>query len=605
MVTVTQLPDGMLSLKANYYYRNRLKAIPTAFFNNQTKNWIIQNFMLGTLEKKFNGELVYKTPRWVILNEPMPDMSKMYEIQDKTIKCPDLKLKPYDYQEYGIRFMIDKILKHGFVINSDDVGLGKTLSSIGTIKWFVENKNMKKILVLTKKAAKSQWAEEFRKFTDLDREFNIDYTKATAAQRKKAYKAFQDADKAILISNYHVFLNDTDLFLNMDIDFVVIDEVHEVKTRTGKMNNNIMKVCSGKPTVFLTGTPIMSRPEDIFGVVQIADRKYFGEWSKFSKTFLVYADTNYGYMSIGAKNLDVLRDMVQDIIIRRTEYEVSLSLPEVVTSKIVCPMDNTQKELIKEMQVQQKDIDDKMAKIQAKINTGRKNGSDVSTLEQQYVKLEASGKAYIAGKQAAATDPRMFSMSTSRIFNSIGASIVPKTYKMSSKTEAILDTIEDILSNQEKVIVFSKFKTSAKLMAEDIKKKFKCKVLMYTGDESEKVRDENKRLFWEDDTCNIIIGTEAMSASLNLQCAKYVINIDQPDTAAIKTQRIGRSRRIGAAHSSTIVYDFITVDQDGNVKSKDEERLENIEKNMDLTDALINLDESQQKALVEAMKGSA
>jgi Mg/Co/Ni transporter MgtE len=35
--------------------------------------------------------------------------------------------------------------------------------------------------------------------------------------------------------------------------------------------------------------------------------------------------------------------------------------------------------------------------------------------------------------------------------------------------------------------------------------------------------------------------------------------------------------------------------------SKDEERLQNIVKNQDLTDALVSLDEAQQKALINAM----
>jgi hypothetical protein len=39
-----------------------------------------------------------------------------------------------------------------------------------------------------------------------------------------------------------------------------------------------------------------------------------------------------------------------------------------------------------------------------------------------------------------------------------------------------------------------------------------------------------------------------------------------------------------------------------NVKSKDEERLENIEKNKDLSDALISIDNSQRQALINAMK---
>ena len=38
-------------------------------------------------------------------------------------------------------------------------------------------------------------------------------------------------------------------------------------------------------------------------------------------------------------------------------------------------------------------------------------------------------------------------------------------------------------------------------------------------------------------------------------------------------------------------------------KSKDEERIENISKNADLTDALVSIDEAQRIALINAMKG--
>ena len=131
MLTLTQLHNGQLSIKADYFYRNRIKnAVPSALFDQNTKQWIVPFCTLGLLEKEFQGELVYKTPRWVMLNQPMPDMSAMYKISDSSIKSPTLKLKPYDYQDYGIRFMIDKILQRGFVLNADDVGLGKTIQAI-------------------------------------------------------------------------------------------------------------------------------------------------------------------------------------------------------------------------------------------------------------------------------------------------------------------------------------------------------------------------------------------------------------------------------------------------------------------------------------------
>jgi superfamily II DNA/RNA helicase len=136
---------------------------------------------------------------------------------------------------------------------------------------------------------------------------------------------------------------------------------------------------------------------------------------------------------------------------------------------------------------------------------------------------------------------------------------------------------------------------------EDIKKNLKENVLLYTGSENEEERIIAKKLFTDTLDHNILIGTDAMSESLNLQVAKYVINIDQPDTCAIKVQRLGRVRRAGSTFKDVVIYDMITEDS-GDIKSKDEERLKNIQKNQDLSGALIDIDESQRIALINAMK---
>ena len=936
MLTITQLPNKKLSIKADYYYRDRIKKIPTAMYDYNTTQWIVEDFMLGTLENNFAGELVYKTPRWVILNQPMPDMSAMYQITDKSLMAPSLKLKPYDYQDYGIRFMIDKILKRGFVLNADDVGLGKchgkgtkilmadgtikcvenikvgerlmgddgtprnvlslahgqeqmykitlrngdsftcneshilslqvsagnrykqyrggdiinisikdylqlpewvkekvlkaykkpvdnfgwnnhgfdiepymyglwlgdgnsrhfsftinnndseviqyikdyairhnleireanengdcttyhlhkgatnslpykelnmvhasacngkhvfptykyadkatrlqvlaglldtdghlvdnvyeiatkyedlkedilfiarslgfsvswnpkivngktyyrifisgntdiipvllsrkkatsrkqkknpllysftveplgvgdyygftldgnhlyllgdftvthnTIQTIATLKWFVENKNVHKILIICKKSIKKQWIDELQKFTDLDNVFLMTKTGSTAAQRKKAYNEFNQASEAILVTNYHSFLNDTALFQQMNIDFVVIDEVHSVKARTGKLNNNIAKITYGKPTVFLTGTPIMSKPEDIFGIIQMVDPTYFGKWSEFCKTFLTI-DTGgrYGTRVVGAKNLDTLRQLVQDIVIRRTEYEVNLQLPKTRVQRIDCPMDGVQEKLLMEIQKTQESIADAMDKLKV-------NNTIPDHNREKAEQLEARSKALIAARQAASTDPRLFALSYSKMMKDTFGSFVPASYKMSNKTESILDTVEDIVRNGDKVILFTKFRTCAVMLKKDIENVVGADVLLYTGAEGDDERDRAVDLFKNTTVCNILIGTEAMAEGLNLQCAKYVINIDQPDTLAIKTQRIGRARRAGSQYDSVIVYDMIT-GSTPKANSKDEERLQNIMNNQDLTDALVSIDESQRIALIKAMKGS-
>ena len=598
MLTVTQLQTGQLGIKADYFYRTRLKNIPTAKFDAESKLWIIESYMLGTLEREFAGELVYKTPRWVILKQPMPDMSAMYQISDSSIEVPKLRLNPYDYQDYGIRFMIDKILQEGFVLNADDVGLGKTIQTIATMKWFIENKGVNKILIICKKSIKKQWIDEINKFTDIGITFVMDKTGDTPAKRKKAYDVFSVNPQGILVTNYHTFLNDTALFQRMKIDFVVIDEVHSVKARTGKLNNNIAKITYGKPTVFLTGTPIMSKPEDIFGIIQMVSPNYFGKWTNFAKKFLTIDNNSvFGSRVVGAKNLDELRTLIQNIVIRRTEYEVSIQLPKTIISQVNCPMDKTQENILVEIQKAQDNITTKVENIKA--------STSLTTLEKEekIAKLEAQSKSLIAARQAASSDPRMFNMSSSKAMRNTYGQLIPASYKMSSKTEAILDCVEDIINNSNKVILFTKFKTCAKLIATDIQKHLKQNVLLYTGEEDEVLRDIAIDSFKNKDDYNILIGTEAMAEGLNLQVAKYVINIDQPDTFAIKTQRIGRARRTGSQFDNVVVYDMIT-DNSASANSKDIERLENINKNQDLSDALVSIDEAQRVALIEAMKGT-
>lgn len=934
MLTITQLLNGQLSIKADYFYRNRIKdAVPSALFDQNTKQWIVPFCTLGLLEKEFQGELVYKTPRWVMLNQPMPDMSAMYKISDSSIKSPVLKLKPYDYQDYGIRFMIDKILKRGFVLNADDVGLGKchgkgtkilmadgtiknvedikvgerlmgdngtprnvlslahgqeqmykitlrngdsftcneshilslqvsagnrykqyrggdivnisikdylqlpewvkekvlkaykkpidnfgwnnhgfdiepymyglwlgdgnsrhfsftinnndteviqyiknyavkhnleireanengdcttyhlhkgtanslpykelnlvhvsahngkhvfptykyadritrlqvlaglldtdghlvdnvyeittkfeelkedilfiarslgfsvswspkivnkktyyrifisgdtdtipvllprkkatlrkqkknpllysftveplgmgdyygftldgnhlyllgdftvthnTIQTIATIKWFIENRGVEKVLIICKKSIKKQWLDEIHKFTDIGQSFKMYRTGSTAAQRKKAYDDFNKAQKGILVTNYHSFLNDTQLFQNMKIDFVVIDEVHSVKARTGKLNNNIAKITTGKPTVFLTGTPIMSRPEDIFGIVQMVDPSYFGKWTTFQKEFLTM-DYNgrFGVRVVGAKNLDKLRALVQDIVIRRTEYEVSIQLPKTVMIKKDCQMDATQEKILMAIAEKTEDIANQLDSI-------KKSNMPEDIKQDKLLQLDGQSKGLIAARQAASTDPRLFLTSTSKMMRDTFGKMIPASYKMSDKTESILDTVQDIVDNSEKVILFTKFRTCATMIANDIQNILKEPVLLYTGAEDDAAREQAVDYFKNTSTYDILIGTEAMAEGLNLQCAKYVINIDQPDTLAIKTQRIGRARRAGSVYNNVVVFDMIT-NSTNHAKSKDEERLENIANNADLTDALVSIDDAQRKALIDEM----
>lgn len=592
MLITTKINDSFLSVQFNYCaeYISRIKTIPGVSFDGNSKKWLVPIGAFDYYEDEFKGEILYNTPKWMITGEPAPDYSKMYQI-DNSIKVPHLKVTPYDYQRFGIRFMIDKLNKQKFVINADGVGLGKTLQAIGTMKHYIENENYSRILIVCKKSLKKQWCDEIDKFTDLSKSMYVVSTKTSKAKRFKTYEELNNHKKAILVTNYHTVMNDATELSKLGFDMVIIDEAHCVKARTGVINKSITEAC--KPAckvIFLTGTPVMSKPDDLFGIVQIADKKYFGAWKDFKARYVKEQLQGRYINTVGYMNLDELRDKVQNIIIRRTEFEVTLQLPQTVEKEIKVGMDSTQRKIQDLINEDRKKISMELDALELK-----KNKPGVAEMIAQ---KDGISKGLIAALQAVANDPRLFEMSKSGMMKKRYAPMVGNSYKSSEKMEALVELVDEVLQSDEKIIIFSKFERCCRLIRDDVQRTLNVPVLLYTGDVSDDERDKNIDTFKNSSNHNIIVLTDAGAEGLNLQVSNHVVNFDQPDTPAIKTQRGGRARRVGSAYNRVFTYDIITED------SKDVERLENIKKASSLFNSLVGLDNEQGEALKKAMANS-
>lgn len=590
MLTVTlDSSKHKLNIQSAYPYGTRIKQLFGAKWNPAIKMWQVPRECLLQLISNFKGELYFKTPLWEIKGEPAPDVIGDYEL-DARIKLPEMRLQLYPYQQYGAKFMIDRLDKHRFVINADGCGLGKTPQTIASIKWYVQNRGVSKILLVVKKSIKTQWAQEISKFSDIADTHTVITTEESKKKRENAYKAAKAAEKVVLVTNYHNFLNDTAMIKEIGFDFAVVDEAHCVKSKDGIMNNNIAKVIKNVPTVFLTGTPIMSRPGDIFGIISMSDPYYFNryvsadeQWDAFKSRYIV---TNYSYGHenvIGAKHLDELRDFCQQVTIRRTINEVAISMPDVVEKLMTIQPDELQKAMQKLCLTDEQDSKETYDSYEGR--------NDDYSSEQKF-KLQNYMKGLTAIKQVMADDPSIMRLSKSSMVKKY-AKEVPSKYSQSPKTEAILDTVSEILDSGEKVILFSRFMTVGKYISSKIESTLKVKTLMYTGDENQEERDKNTDLFRHTPDHNILIGTDAMAEGLNLEQARHIINIDLPDTNAIYAQRVGRARRVSSEYSTVIVYNFVTAE------SYDMNRLANLNRTKNLDDALVSANAAQSKALAK------
>ena len=556
MVTVELNNFGELDLYAHYEYRGKLHQVPGSRFDYRRKCWTAPLSSLPYLESVMPGQIYYKTPRWALYGEEKPEERENYYYGRKP--APNLLYKPYNYQEKGISFMIDRVLKFGFALNADSMGLGKTIQSIGTLKWFVENQNVKKVLIICKKSIKTQWAEEIKKFTGWDKKIFI--TKDDKKKRDRIYAEAESSEEYILITNYHNFLNDSEEIKALGPDFCIVDEAHSVKSHSGKMNRNIAKVTCGRKTVLLTGTPIMASPEDIYGIVSLASDKIFGTFNDYERRYLVVQFGVYGREVIGAKNLDELHAKISSFMIRRTRDDVSLELPERTTSVIRTECDEVQKKMYEYVQARKTIIDTRKEEI---LNKYKSEDFVLGKVRDLVETINEQEKMFIATQQFISDDPNCFSvLNPEKGVNREMVDMLPEKYRMSAKTDAVLDLVEDIVTGNEKVIIFTHFSSAAKLLAKRIMEKFKNNKAyipkLYTGAECDEVRDRNISSFRNDPNVHILIGTDAMSEGLNLQVAKFLINYEQADTNAQREQRIGRIERIGSEHSNIVVYDVVT-----------------------------------------------
>ena len=568
MITVKLRKDENIEMSAHFAYRKRCAAIPGAVFNRTTKTWIMPKSSLRYILKNFKGELFFKTPLWKIKGEEKPIINPLeFNYIGREVDIPNLALEPYEYQEAGIKFMIDRLNNIGFCINGDKVGLGKTLQSLAALKWYMENRGVRKALIICKKSLKAQWQEETPRITGI-KDMLIEVTGDTKRKRQKAYDAIKASNRGILITNYQSFLNDSKDIYALNFDFYIIDEAHCVKH--GKMNKNISEVINSKPTILLTGTPILSSPEDVHGIVSLANKKYLGTYDEFEKKYLVIDYGIYGRQIIGVKNLDTLKEKLNLVYISRTASQVFAkdstndnTPPKVMYSTITVTMDEVQKKMYDYIYTL---IDKLDAEKEELISSHGIN--DITQLAID--NLNDKGKQYLASLQYVSNDAACINFTNQDVLLTKSLKkLLPGDYQLSQKTEETLALIEEIISSDDdKVIVFCHYASTAKMLKAWIKRAFSEEVLLYTGEEREDERTRNIELFKTSEDYKILIATEAAAEGLNLQVVKYMIHYEQADTYAQKHQRIGRIARIGSPYKAVISYDIITENSRDSIKIK-------------------------------------
>lgn len=510
--------DPLNEYRISWYYPESLPdevaQLIHRYFGDKTfiKEDNVKNF-LPFLEEVSAAEQIMVRP------EVLGKIDKAYEeevlqwVEDNhEIPYAGINADLYPYQKKGVEFFT---YKTGGIL-ADEMGLGKTLQAIVIAVAKKSIFSFKRTLIVCPASLKDQWKREIEKFSG---EKALIVT-GTPDERALQYTT---SDHYFLIANYESVLRDSMAINKAGIDFLILDEAQRIKNFETKTANAIKRV-QKKHVLVLTGTPIENRLSDLYSVMQVVDEEFLGPLWEFSYQHCLF-DTQSLNKINGYYDLHELKKKLKSVLLRREKRKVLEQLPN----------------------VSQKDVFVKLGQLQ-----------------QEYHAGYAAGVSRILHKKflTPADHTRLYQLLAAMRMVCNSTYLVDQETNESSKIvelEHILIEKLDIINSDRKIIIFSEWIKSHKLIGE-VLRKHGLSYIEFNGSVPVAKRGALIKKFEDDPECKFFLSTESGGSGLNLQVADTLINFELPWNPAKKNQRIGRIDRLGQKNEHLTVINLIAKD---------------------------------------------
>lgn len=436
------------------------------------------------------------------------------------------KTKPFPHQIDGIRFGLKK---KKFLL-CDDQGLGKTFQIINWCRALEQTKKINKVLIVCGvNSLKYNWEEEIEKHSDEKGwVLGTRYRKTTGKQYEGSVNDKLDdlnnlPDCRYIITNIETLragakkLSKTkytfpvaekirDLCKQGAISVIAFDECHKSKNPVA-LQSRAMALLSADYMVAMSGTPLMNNPLDLYFPLHWLGYEQHSFY-QFKQHFCRLGGWG-GSEVIGYKNLDEIRSMMDELMLRRLKTEV-LDLPEKIRQTEFVDMKPKQKKI----------YDEAVRGVKNDINKIKMSNNPLSML----IRLrQATG----------------------------WTGILSDTVAESAKMDRMLELVEDLAQSNQKCIIFSNWSEITQV-AKQLLEKYNPAYI--TGETKSEERMQEVYRFQNDDSCKVIIGTiGAMGTGLTLTSAQTVIFLDSPWNRALKDQAEDRAHRIGTKGTVSVI----------------------------------------------------
>lgn len=491
---------------------------PIRYWEPKTKTWEIPVKGLEKLKRDL-AEFEIK----IIDSDNL--LAEIEKFKNSRVRIPEnytFKINPFEHQIEGIEYG----LKYDRFLLGDEQGLGKTMQVINIACIKKQLKNYKHCLIVCGvNGLKWNWKAEVEKHSN-----EKAYILGTRYDKKGKEKigSLTDRLEDLLIDSDNEFMNPNMsdsyfIITNIEtlrnegiinelkalcelgtINMIALDEGHKCKDPTSIQGKHLLKL-QAETMISMTGTPLMNNPLDLYIHLRWLGYEKHGFYP-FKQHYCVFGGFG-GYQVVNYKNLDQLKEQLDEIMLRRLKKEV-LDLPDKIYTIEYVEMSPKQSKIYREVK----------AEIQENIDMVKKA---INPLAEMIRLRQATGYTGILSSEI----------------------------QESAKLDRLEELLDELVSNGNKAIVFSNWTSITNPTFERLKR-FNPAII--TGETTNRVAEQDK--FMNDPACKIIIGTTgAMGTGLTLTAANTVIFLDEPWTKATKEQAEDRAHRIGTKENVNII----------------------------------------------------
>ena len=350
------------------------------------------------------------------------------------------------------------------------MGVGKTIQAIGISSLYKENWP---VLIICPASLKFVWRDEILKWIpDINNDKDI-----------QIFKSGKDefiSDEKFYIMSYDLTVKFEQKIIDKQFNFIIADEAHYLKSLEAKRTKCLLPIIQkSKRILLLTGTPILSRPFELYPLLTMLRPDIFNNFKLFGNR---YCDPkqkcfkNKWFIDwSGSSNAKELNYILKNIMIRRLKKDVINQLPPKKRQKIEIQTDPKIIKKIKSLNIKSEILYIELDKFKNNLN---------------YIKSNFDNDNVNGNLNEGRNENNMFN----------------KLYMLTAEAKAkgVKEYIHYLIENRCKFLIFGHHRIMLDSIEEEVKK-LKVDYIRIDGEVKPEERQVSVDRFQSDEACLIAI----------------------------------------------------------------------------------------------------